>query len=57
MTRWRKRIVELGSEKILKETIQTVLRVKIIKNSQLEDINVDTTVQEKFIRLPTDSRL
>ncbi len=57
MTRWRQRVGEAGVEKLLKETIKTGLKLKIIKSSQLEDINIDTTVQEKFIRLPTDSRL
>jgi len=31
--------------------------LKAIKKSQLKRVNVDTTVQEKFIRYPTDARL
>ena len=31
--------------------------MKAIKASQLERVNVDTTVQEKHVRYPTDSRL
>ena len=57
MTRWRKRIGEAGAEKLLKETIETGLRLKAVKTSQLERVNVDTTVQEKDVRFPTDSRL
>ncbi len=57
MCRWRQRIGESGVEKLLKQTIETGLKLKIISNKQFEDINIDTTVQEKYIRFPTDSRL
>ena len=57
MTRWRNRIGEAGGEELLKETIGAGLRMKAIKTSQLKRINVDTTVQEKDIRFPTDARL
>ncbi len=57
MTRWRKRIGEAGAEELLKETIATGLRLKAIKAYQLKRVNVDTTVQEKDIRFPTDARL
>ena len=46
-----------GAEKLLKETISAGLKLKIIKKSQLKRVNIDTTVQEKFIRYPTDARL
>ena len=57
MTRWRNRIGETGGEELLKDTIGAGLRMKAIKQSQLKRINVDTTVQEKDIRFPTDARL
>lgn len=57
MSRWRRRISEAGAEELLKETIQAGLRLRIIKPSQLKRVNVDTTVQEKYIRFPTDARL
>lgn len=57
MTRWRNRIGEAGGEELLKETIGAGLRMKAINQSQLKRINVDTTVQEKDIRFPTDARL
>ncbi len=57
MTRWRKRIGEAGAEQLLRETIQAGLRLKIVKNSQLKRVNMDTTVQEKEVRYPTDARL
>jgi IS5 family transposase len=57
MTRWRKRIGEAGAEELLKQTIEAGLRLKAIKKTQLKRVNVDTTVQEKDIRFPTDARL
>jgi len=57
MTRWRKRIDEAGAEQLLKETIASGLKLKAVKTHQLKRVNVDTTVQEKEIRFPTDARL
>lgn len=57
MSRWRRRIGEAGAEELLKENIQAGLRLRTIKPSQLRRVNVDTTVQEKDIRFPTDARL
>lgn len=57
MTRWRKRIGESGAEAMLSETIEVGKRLGFVKASQLTRINVDTTVQEKHVRFPTDSRL
>lgn len=56
MTRWRKRIGEAGAEELLKETIEAGLRLKVVKAYQLKRVNIDTTVQEKDIRFPTDAR-
>ena len=57
MTRWRPRIGDAGAEELLKETIEVGLKLEAIKGSQLKRVNVDTTVQEKDIRFPTDARL
>jgi len=57
MTRWRKRIGEAGAEELLKETIQAGLKLKAVTPHQLKRVNVDTTVQEKEVRFPTDARL
>lgn len=56
MTRWRKRMGEAGAEELLKETIEAGLRLKAVKAYQLKRVNIDTTVQEKNIRFPTDAR-
>lgn len=57
MTRWRKRIGQAGAEELLKETLSAGLKMKAVKAYQLKRVNVDTTVQEKDIRFPTDARL
>jgi transposase, IS5 family len=57
MTRWRKRLGEAGAEAMLKATIETGVAMKVITPSQICHVNVDTTVQTKAIRHPTDSRL
>ena len=57
MTRWRKRIGKEGAEALLKQTIRTGIEQGQIKRSHCERVNVDTTVQTKAIRFPTDARL
>ena len=57
MTKWRKRIGGEGMEELLAETISTGLRIGALKRNELKRVNIDTTVQEKAIRFPTDSRL
>lgn len=57
MTKWRKRIAKSGAEELLKQTIEAGLKLKVITPQHFENINVDTTVQEKNVRFPTDARL
>lgn len=57
MTRWRKRIGPEAMEQVLKATVEVALETKTVKPSSLERVTVDTTVQEKAIAHPTDSRL
>ena len=57
MTRFRKRIGTTGAEELLKETIKAGLKLKAVKKTQLKRVNVDTSVQEKDVRFPTDARL
>lgn len=57
MSRWRGRAGQAGAEELLEQTIRVGLEMKAIKPSELERVNVDTTVQEKHVRFPTDSRL
>lgn len=57
LVRWRKRIGEEGMEFLLAQTIQAAKHSGKLNKRHLEKVNVDTTVQEKNIRFPTDSRL
>lgn len=57
LTRWRERITDVGAKSLLDETISAGLKLNQIKAKDLAHVNVDTTVQEKFIRYPTDARL
>lgn len=57
MTKWRNRLGEAGSEKLLIETIKTGLKSKAIKPGSLKKVTVDSTVQEKNVAFPTDSKL
>ena len=57
MTRWRKRLGEAGAEAMLKATIDAAVAMKALRPSQVAHVNVDTTVQTKAVRHPTDARL
>ena len=57
MTRWRQPLGEAGTEQILRETIAAGIKMGFIRAAQLKRINVDTTVQTKAVRYPTDARL
>jgi IS5 family transposase len=57
MTKWRNRVGVERLEKLLTETIALAVREKHLPKSDLERITVDTTVQEKNITYPTDSKL
>jgi IS5 family transposase len=57
LTKWRQRV---GAEKLaalLEETIALALREKQVTKRELAQVIVDTTVQEKNITHPTDSKL
>ena len=55
--RFRSAIGEAGVEELLKATIDTAVSSKAIKPVEFERLIVDTTVQEKAIAHPVDSRL
>jgi transposase, IS5 family len=58
MTRWRARLGESGSEEIPKASLLIALKVGgAARGSDFQDVNVDTTVQTRDIRYPTDSCL
>jgi IS5 family transposase len=55
--RFRRVLGEAGVEQLLKTTIEAAVAMKAIKPAEFERVIVDTTVQEKAIAHPTDSRL
>ena len=57
MTRVRNRLGEAGAEQMLRETIEAGMRMKAIRRAELQRLNVDTTVQTKALRFPTDAHL
>lgn len=57
LSRWRKRVGAERLKQLLRETIALGVREGEIRQADLAQITVDTTVQEKNITHPTDSRL
>lgn len=57
LTRWRQRIGAEGMEWLLAQTIEAAASAKVIKQHSLDKVIVDSTVQEKAIAYPTDSKL
>ena len=57
MTKWRNRVGAERLEELLKETIDLAVRGKQVSPRDLRRVNVDTTVQEKNVTFPTDSKL
>ena len=55
--RFRVVVGEAGLEQLLKATINVAVDIKAVKHQELERVIVDTTVQEKAIAHPVDSRL
>ena len=57
LTRWRNRIGEEGVEWLLTKTIEAGRDAGVISERSAETVIVDTTVMEKAIAHPTDTRL
>jgi IS5 family transposase len=57
MTRWRNKTGEAGAEQMLSATVEAGLKQGVIKPKSFKRVIVDTTVQEKAVRYPTDSQL
>ena len=57
LIKFRQLLGEEGAEELLAQTINVALELKLIKPQELTRVIVDSTVQEKAIAHPTDSRL
>jgi IS5 family transposase len=57
MTRWCQCVGEEGVEWLLTETIEAARRGKMVRAKSFEKIIIDTTVIEKAVAYPNDSRL
>lgn len=57
LVKWRKRIGASGMEKLLKQVLHSANGQQAFQKTDLKQVNVDTTVQEKAIAFPTDARL
>jgi IS5 family transposase len=57
LSRWRKRIGEAGGELLLEESLAVAKEAGLLKMSYLEELYVDTTVQEKNIAYPSEAKL
>jgi IS5 family transposase len=57
LSKWRKRINDKGMEALLQQTLAVGLTTGAVKNTSLERVSVDTTVQPKAIAHPTDAKL
>jgi transposase, IS5 family len=55
--RFRRAIGEAGVEALLKATIETAVSTQAVRPDEFERVIVDSTVQEKAIAHPVDSRL
>ena len=51
------RIGEAGKERILSETVRVALLTGALDKVDLKKVTVDTTVQEKAVKFPTDTQL
>jgi IS5 family transposase len=55
--RFRRVLGEAGVEELLKSTLDAAVKMRAVRPSEFERVIVDTTVQEKAIAHPVDSRL
>ena len=57
LSRWRKRVGEAGFEFMLQQILSVAYQENHLDPEDFDDVTVDTTVQEKNIMFPTDTRL
>lgn len=57
LVKWRQHLGPDGMETLFKHVLHSAMRQGALAAKDIEQVNVDTTVQEKAISFPTDSRL
>jgi len=57
MTKWRQRVGQEKLQVLLQQTVSVAVQQKHLPEREINQVNVDTTVQEKNITHPTDSKL
>lgn len=57
LSKWRKKIGEKGAEELLEESLAVAKDMGLLKLSYLKELYVDTTVQEKNIKYPSEANL
>ena len=57
LTRYRQRLGPAGCEELLQLTIEAGVAEKVIEERDMAEVLIDTTVMEKAITYPTDSKL
>lgn len=57
LSRWRQRMGEEGMEWLLTQTIKAAESARVVQPDSYQKVIVDSTVQEKAIAYPTDSKL
>lgn len=57
LVKWRKKFKDEGAERLLQESLATAHSLGLLKASQVQEVYVDTTVQEKNVTYPTDAKL
>ena len=57
LSKWRKRIGAEGMERLLLGMLDVAKREGLLDKRELLRVNIDTTVQEKYVRHPLDSQL
>jgi transposase, IS5 family len=57
LVKWRQRVGSEGMEQLVKQVIKSAMQSQALSDEEIQQVNVDTTVQEKAIAYPTDAQL
>jgi IS5 family transposase len=57
LVKWRQRVGPEGMEQLVKQVIKCAMQSQALSEQEIQQVNVDTTVQEKAVAYPTDAQL